>query len=140
MLNRPASNIYFIPSGKPVLQLAGPTRLFCNIHRFEISICNAVSQFNGSAKKGVTIYSRHYKDQIKHSSTKSAAANIPQNTKSGVKCVINEEKKNNTQDKSYIPGTFSDKVTLAIDFTDDSVVQCECDVPVVKNTFENDRK
>ena len=34
----------------------------------------------------------------------------------------------------------SDKVTLAIDFTDDSVVQCECDVPVVKNTFENDRK
>ena len=139
MLNRPASNIYFIPSGKPALQLASPTRLFCNIHRFEISICNSVSQFNGSAKKGVTIYSRHYKDQIKHSSTKRAAANIPQNTKSGVKCVINEEKKKNTQDKSYIPGTFSDKVTIAIDFTDDSVVQCECDVPVVKNTFENDR-
>ena len=50
------------------------------------------------------------------------------------------EKKNNTQVKSYIPGTFSDKVTLAIDFTNDSVVQCECDVPVVKNAFENDRK
>ena len=29
---------------------------------------------------------------------------------------------------------FSDKVTPAVDFTDDVVVQCEFDVPVVKYT------
>ena len=29
---------------------------------------------------------------------------------------------------------FSDKVTPAVDFTDDAVVQCEFDVPVVKYT------
>ena len=32
----------------------------------------------------------------------------------------------------------SDKVTLAIDFTDDAVVQCVCGTPVVKNTSVDD--
>ena len=32
----------------------------------------------------------------------------------------------------------SDKVTLAIDFTDDTVVQCVCDTPVVENTSVDD--
>ena len=47
-------------------------------------------------------------------------------------------KRNNMSDKSYIPRTFSDKVTLAVYFTDDPGVPCECDVLAVKNCFEDD--
>lgn len=48
------------------------------------------------------------------------------------------KKKNNKSDKSYIPEIFSDKITPAIDFTDDPAVQCECNIPVVRNTFVDD--
>ena len=70
-------------------------------------------------------------------SSKNAAAYIPQNKRSGIKCAITEEKKNKS-DKSYIRGTLSDKVAPAIDFTNNPVIQCECDVPVIKNTFADD--
>ena len=50
------------------------------------------------------------------------------------------KEKNTKSDKSYTRGAFSHKVTLAIDFTDNPAVQCECDVPVVKNTFTSDHK
>ena len=53
---------------------------------------------------------------------------------------LTRKEKNTKSDKSYTRGVFSDKVTLAIDFTDNPMVQCECDVPVVKNTFTSDRK
>ena len=59
------------------------------------------------------------------------STNIPQNTRSGVKCVINEEKEKQAR---------KSKVIHATNFTDDPVVQCECDVPVVKNTFMDDHK
>ena len=71
-------------------------------------------------------------------SSKNAAAYIPQNKRSGIKCAITEEKKNNESDKSYIRGPLSDKVIPAIDFTNNPVIQCECDVPVIKNTFADD--
>ena len=67
------------------------------------------------------------------------STNIPRNTRSGVKCAINEEKEKQAR-KSNIPGAFSDKVIHATNFTDDPVVQCECDVSVVKNTFMDDHK
>ena len=41
-------------------------------------------------------------------------------------------------DKSYTPGTISDKLTPDIDFTDRLVVQNN--VPVVKNSFVDDWK
>ena len=50
------------------------------------------------------------------------------------------KEKNTKSDKSYTRGVFSHKVILAIDFTDDPVVQCECDVPVMKNIFTSDQK
>ena len=43
------------------------------------------------------------------------------------------KKKNNRSNRSYIPGPFSDQITLV---TDEPVVQC--DVPAVKNNFVDD--
>ena len=56
---------------------------------------------------------------------------MSKNTRSGVNCEIIEE--NEKQLKM-----FSNKVTTAVDFTDDAVVQCEFDVPVVKHTSRGD--
>ena len=47
---------------------------------------------------------------------------LPRNTRSGVKYKVTADKKEKQR------RIFSDKVSPAISFTDDAVVQCECDV------------
>ena len=57
---------------------------------------------------------------------------LPQNRTSLVKYEITTDEKEKQMNIS------SDKVTLAIDFTDDTVVQCICGAPVVENTSADD--
>ena len=61
-----------------------------------------------------------------------------QNTRSGVKCTITEEKQKQYVRQTNVPETFSDKATPATDFTDDLVVQYKYEVTVVRKTFVDD--
>ena len=67
---------------------------------------------------------------------KTAAIRVT-SKESGIKHCDHWKEKKNKSDISYMPGVFWDKV---IDFTDESVVQC--DLPAVKKYFMNndDRK
>ena len=54
--------------------------------------------------------------------------------------MCNQRGKRKTSQKIKHTRGISDKVIHATNFTDDPVVQCECDVSVVKNTFMDDHK
>ena len=100
---------------------------FSRSERFTISICTAVSQFNGDPKRRGKHMLKELK-QVKHSSTKRTAANkFTGKYKKRCQMLHLLQKKEN---KSYVPETYSDKVTPDIDFADEKVIQCN--VPVVK--------
>ena len=63
-----------------------------------------------------------------------------QEAKSKISVAINEKKENNMSDQSYIPprGHLPTKVNLAVDFTNEPIIQY--DVPVVENTYVDDYK
>ena len=119
--------------------------LFCGIHRYTISICDAVCQFNDGAKGRYNLYKqlevnigdnsrkgllKQQKDRLQ-----KAAAKVTVKYKRRRQMLrAMRKRKGNISDKSYIPGAFSDKVIPDIDYTDEPALNApEVKITVVKD-------
>ena len=121
-----------------------PKRLFCGIHRFTISVCDSISQFNNGAKGrsrffkclNIDIGDNSLKGLKQEQKTRlrKAATKVTVKYKKR-RQILRSIERNCKKDKSYIASAFADKSVPDIDFTNEPISKKKKLVPI---TFIDD--
>ena len=108
-----------------------PKRLYCGAHRFTISVCDGITQFNDGATGRYKLYKAlnfdTFENSLKglqrdqHTRVRRAAQKISSRYKKR-RQVLRQLRKTKTDDKSYIAGGFGKSSVPDIDFTSEPVV------------------